>query len=119
MGAYPVAGGNKIKAILTGLAVVIVCMILLSLLVSLIVYLTPAKDLILDKLAVLISGISLFFGGLAVGLSAGEKGLVLGLITAVLAVLLLFLVNGGSGLLGMKVVVCIVAGGLGGVIGVR
>lgn len=119
MGEYSVAGGNKIKAVITGLMVIAICMILLSLLISLIVYLTPAKDLILDKLAILINGISVLLGGLAAGLSAGEKGLVLGLTTAILAILLLFLINGWSELTGLKVAVCLMAGSIGGVIGVR
>lgn len=119
MSGYPIGSGNKIKAVLLGLAAAFLCLLLLSMVLSLVVYLTPISDLVLDKLAVVIEGVALIAGGAVVGMSAGEKGLVLGLITAVLVSITLFLLNGGSGLMGIKVAVCLVAGGLGGVLGVR
>lgn len=119
MGEYSMAVRKKIKAVMTGLVVIIICTLLLSLFISLIVYLTPAKDLTLNKWAILINGLSVLLGSLVAGLSAGEKGLVLGLITAILSILLLFLINGWSDLTGLKVAVCLMAGGIGGVIGVR
>jgi len=112
-------GGNKIKAICIGLAASFLGMLLLSLLLSLIVYISPLSDLHLDKLAVLIEGVALLLGGFIVGMYAREKGLVLGLITALLVSLLLFLLNGGSGLLGIKIIVSLLAGGIGGILGVH
>lgn len=111
--------GSKPKAILIGLAAAIIGMLLLSLPVSLAVYLSPLSDLHLDKIAVIIEGLALLVGGFAAGLSAREKGLILGLITALLSLILLFLLNKGSGMMPLKIIVSLISGGIGGVLGVR
>lgn len=113
------SGNNKAKSVLIGLGISLLTMLLLSIPVSLVVHFSPLQDLHLDHLALLIESLALLAGGFIAAASARERGLLLGLVTAGLALLLLFFLNQGSGSMGLKLLLGFLAGGIGGVLGVR
>ncbi|MDO4731958.1 MAG: TIGR04086 family membrane protein [Bacillota bacterium] len=113
------ASGSKLKALCIGLSASAMGMLLLSLLLSLIVYFSPLSDLHMDKLAIAINGFSILLGAFLAGHFSREKGLLLGIGTAALLSLLLLLLNDGSSFTGLKLAVNLTAGAVGGVVGVH
>lgn len=119
-------GGNNqltmgmLKGIGAGVVSAILVMLILSLLTAMIVYFSPIAESSLRGVAIIINAIAIFIGGYITGHLAGSRGLLLGLITAAVILLLMILLGpNDGGNITLKVVYCLLAGMIGGIFGVR
>lgn len=111
---------NMVKGIGAGVVSAILVMLILSLLMAIIVYFSPIAEDSLHGVAVIINAIAIFIGGYITAHLAGSRGLLLGLTTAALILMLMILFGPGEGgNITLKVVYCLLAGMIGGIFGVR
>ena len=110
---------HSMKALLYGLIVCGVILLLLTLLCAGVVYWSPLSEEILPKLAVVVDILALLAGGYTAGRINGGKGLLMGLITAGVVLLLMLPLGGAESNIIQKALYCLLAGMAGGVFGVR
>ncbi len=116
----PFLPSGGIRAVFIGVAATVICMLLLSFLLSAIIYFSPLSESLLPRLAILSNTLSLLFGGWMAGRLAGSRGLLVGMLTSAIILILMLLFGFGEGVaIPLKLVYCLLAGMIGGIFGVR
>lgn len=116
---------KKIPAELRGLGIAILLGLLLSTVVSALIYFTGLKETLLVPLSKAVLVISVFAGGCAVSKAHGNKGLVRGISLGVMFFTLMLITTliASPGHIYLKgffytLAACIISGGLGGILGI-
>lgn len=116
---------GRLKPLLAGLCVGVLCTTLLLLLAALLIRSVDISRTVITPLAIAASGIGAFAAGLTAALVARRNGLVLGAVCGLVLYLIILLtgcavnssVDGGYGVI--KLAVLTVTGAIGGVLGVN
>lgn len=115
----------KMPAEFRGLGIAILIGLLLSALISILVYFTGLKETILGPLAKVVLVISVFTGGCVVSKSYGNKGLVRGISLGIMFFTLMLIITliASPSHIYLKgflytLTACIISGGLGGILGI-
>lgn len=111
---------QAVKCILIGVGGALAAMLVLSGLMSLIIYLSPLLDSNLFAFAIIIEALAIFGGSFLAARMHGSRGLLIGLITGMVIFLLLLIIGGNivvSPLL--KLSYCLICGITGGILGIR
>jgi len=110
---------TRIKALSWGFCAAVVLMLVLSLLLSAIVFLTPLHETSYQVIAPVLNIAALAAGAYITGKRAGAKGAVLGLILSIVILLLMFVAGAETDPRPiLKTSYCLAAGALGGILGV-
>ncbi|MDO4581067.1 MAG: TIGR04086 family membrane protein [Bacillota bacterium] len=111
---------HSAKSVAYGLIAAILLMLLLSLPAALIVQLTPLSESVLPGLAIVINALGVFAGGAVAGYVSKRHGLLIGLLTAALLLLVMLLFGSTTVTeLPAKCVYFMLCGMIGGVFGIR
>ncbi|MDD2497919.1 MAG: TIGR04086 family membrane protein [Desulfitobacteriaceae bacterium] len=110
-------------SVIRGLVISYVLIIILSLILSLIFYLSPLSELWMKPFGVVTAALALFCGGYGAGRSAGTKGLYHGLFVGILFILLMAVTSLASGISWSSFIVksaySLLAAAIGGISGVK
>ncbi|MHB1126425.1 MAG: TIGR04086 family membrane protein [Bacillota bacterium] len=115
----------RVHAVVKGTIYALLVSLVFTLLTGLILYFTSLPESSIPSISMIILAVSIFAGGASAGKSAGARGLwqggLVGLVFFILTILFAFIsIPGqlGAGSLLIKGIVCLISGGLGGVLGV-
>jgi putative membrane protein (TIGR04086 family) len=117
------AGKIHWKSLLFGLVAVYLSIVILTTIFASLIYFANVSEFFLQPVSLVIDVISLFIGGFLLSRKAGERGLLHGLLLALLFFLIAYLL-GSTGLWSasqslLKIASCFLAASLGGILGVK
>lgn len=110
---------HSIKSVFWGLIACAAVILLLSFLSAAVVYFSPMSEQPLLVIAVIIDILALLAAGFVAARVNGKKGLLMGLITAAIALLIMLPLGGSEINIAQKGVYCILSGMIGGIFGVK
>ncbi len=111
---------HTLKSMLIGLGAALLAMLVLSGLISLIVYLTPMMDSNLVAFAIITPAIAIFGGSFLAARIHGSRGLLLGLATGILLFLLMLILGSNVAISPLlKLGYCALCGMAGGFWGIK
>lgn len=113
----------SLRPVLRGLIVTYLAIIIMTLIFSLIFYLTPLSESWMSTLGVIIATLALFCGGYTAGRRAGTRGLLHGLFVGVFFLILLIISSAAQGIawstLIIKIIYSLLAAAIGGISGIK
>lgn len=111
---------QAIKGVGAGVASAVLVMLALSLLAAMVVYFSPISEGSLNGIAIILNAMAIFIGGYITGHMVGSRGLLMGLITAAVILLLMIIIGpSDGGNITLKVIYSLLSGMIGGIFGVR